>query len=127
MATTSSDPTLALGFQSNSSATWGADSKSAPLIGPLVGLPTTLGIHGTGFFGTDTFGIGGDASTGLTIQGQNVIGVNASSYYVGSLGLGMGTNNATLLGTLFNQKMIPSISYGYTAGALYREYLPPTP
>ncbi len=119
MATTSSDPTLAEGFQWNASATWGPGSKPAP----LTGLPVTLGIHDTGLYGTDTFGIGGDASAGLTLQGQDVIGVNASSFYIGSLGLGMGSDNSSLLGTLFNQKMIPSISYGYTAGAFYREYL----
>ena len=118
LATISSNPTLADGFQWNSSATWGAGSKSAP----LTGLPLALGIHDSGLFGTDSLGIGADASTGLTLSGQKVIGVNASSYYIGSLGLGMGADNSSLLGTLFNQKMIPSISYGYTAGAFYREY-----
>ena len=118
LATTSSNPSLALGYQWSDSSSWGTNSKTQP----IVGLPLTLGIHDLGLYGTETLGIGADPDTDLTLQGEQVVGVNATSFYIGSLGLGMRADNSSLLGTLFNQKMIPSISYGYTAGALYREY-----
>ena len=119
MATISTNPSLAQGYQYNVSTSWGAGPKTQPILG----LPLILGIHDVGLYGTETVGIGADANTGLTLQGEHVVGVNASSFYIGSLGLGMGPDNSSLLGALFNQKMTPSFSYGYTAGALYREYL----
>lgn len=118
LETTSKNPWLAQGYMHNASSSWSTDSKTQP----ITGLPLTLGIHDVGLYGTETVGIGADAHTGLTLQGEQVVGVNASSFYIGSLGLAMTSDNSSLLETLYNQKMIPSVSYGYTAGALYGEY-----
>ena len=120
MPVTATSPYLAQGFQWNSSSTWGTGSKVSPIGG-------NLGVVATGLYGTDTVGVGVDNTTGLTLTGGHVVGVNASSFYIGTLGLAAGMDNSSMLSQLFKQKMIPSLSYGYTAGALYRKYLSSLP
>ena len=122
METLSTNPSLAEGYQYNVSSSWGTNSKTQP----ITGLPLTLGIHNNGLYGTETVGFGVDANNGLTVQNLPVVGVNASSFYIGSLGMGMRADNSSFLGSLVNQKVIPSVSFGYTAGAIYSKYIKPS-
>ena len=59
--------------------------------------------------------------------------INTTEYWLGTIGLGVETLNftdssqLTFLSTLANnQSVIPSLSYGYTAGAYYRESCHPS-
>ena len=85
-----------------------------------------LGIASSGEYGLDTVGLGVEATTGLTSNQNVVAGVMAEPFYLGTLGLkrfnATGVNStASLMTQLKNENMIPSLSYGYTAGALYRK------
>ena len=89
---------------------------------------TYLGILSNGQYGTDTVGLGVEAATGLTSNHNVVGGVLAEPYYLGQIGL-KSSNTTTVNGTasfmaqLKNDNLIPSLSYGYTAGAIYRKSL----
>ena len=88
-----------------------------------------LGIASTGQYGLDTVGLGVEAATGLTSSQSVVAGVSTKPFYLGQVGL-KASNTTTVNGTasfltqLKNAKVIPSLSYGYTAGAIYRELSP---
>lgn len=84
-----------------------------------------LGVTGAADYGLDTVSIG-DA---ISVPEQIVGIVNSTEFLLGSLGLGVipsnftSENQATFLSSMVeNQSAIPSHSYGYTAGAYYREY-----
>ena len=87
---------------------------------------TYLGILSNGQYGLDTVGLGAEAATGLTSNHNAVAGVLAEPYYLGQIGLKY-SNTTTVNGTasfmahLRNENLIPSLSYGYTAGAIYRK------
>lgn len=83
-----------------------------------------LGVTGAADYGLDTISIG-DA---ISVPEQIVGIVNSTEFLLGSLGLGVipsnfsSKNQATFLSSMVeNQSVIPSHSYGYTAGAYYRE------
>lgn len=86
-----------------------------------------LGNTGLGYYGLDTVSLDDVTS----VPDQIVAVVNATEYWVGSLGLGVqntrfsGSENISpLLSSLIEKRNdIPSRSYGYTAGAYYRKYL----
>ena len=85
-----------------------------------------LGIASKGEYGLDTVGLGVEATTGLTSNQNVVAGVLTEPFYLGQLGLrrsnATGVNStASLMTQLKNENMIPSLSYGYTAGAIYRK------
>jgi len=79
-------------------------------------------------FGFDTITLGWQGSDAPTLKNQLVAGFATKDFYLGSLGLTPRITNTTnfttaaqgLLGTLRSQKIIPSASYGYTAGAYYK-------
>ncbi|KIX00049.1 uncharacterized protein Z518_10976 [Rhinocladiella mackenziei CBS 650.93] len=85
---------------------------------------TQLGYSGSGYYGLDTVYLDDVYSA----PGQIVAVVNSTDQWLGSLGLGVqqtrfgGTENyLPLLSSLVeNGSLIPSHSYGYTAGAFYR-------
>ena len=110
----------ASGFQANQSTTWTAGGEHQLMT------ESYLGIASKGEYGLDTVGLGVEATAGLT-SNQNVIaGVLAEPFYLGQLGLkrsnATGLNStASLMTQLKNENMIPSLSYGYTAGAIYRK------
>ena len=90
-----------------------------------------LGYSDNATYGLDTLALGlTNASGSPQIQSQVVAAFATDDYYVGLFGLGhqgvnfseYSTPNATFLTTLKEQNMIPSLSWGYTAGAIYREY-----
>lgn len=81
-----------------------------------------------GLFGFDTLGLqvlGGD---NISLSQQVVVGINTTHFVRGNLGLalrsiifGDTTTSPSFLQSLKDSKLIPSLSYGYTAGASYRK------
>lgn len=80
-------------------------------------------------FGLDTVSlVAGNATTGLTLQSQVVGAIAANTFYNGVFGLNHQPSNFTtlnnpqpsFLSSLKSQNLIPSLSWGYTAGASYR-------
>lgn len=71
-------------------------------------------------------GLGVDPSAGFTLSKTVVAGISTEPFYLGKLGLkssrstGLNDTTATFMSQLKTQNLIPSLSYGYAAGALYR-------
>ena len=81
-----------------------------------------------GSYGYDTIGLLGKAgANNISVNHQVIAGLITEAFYVGSLGLSnqainfgdSGDSSPSLLTSLKNENLIPSISYGYTAGASY--------
>jgi hypothetical protein len=114
-----------LGFQVNASSTW-------ELIGLYeIGVNRDLGYTGNGISGYDTIGLGKNSVTDAVFLRKQALTAYASpKLWVGHLGLGIKEMtfrqnervNSTLL-SLKNDGVIPSLSFGYTAGAPYRRFL----
>lgn len=105
-------------FLSNESSTW-TDVGLYEL-----GHNVELGDDGVGYYGYDNIAL--DEQTSVPDQ---VIGiVNTTDSWLGTLGLGIITTNFTdkpalsfISSLVQNQSLIPSHSYGYTAGANHRK------
>ena len=117
------NPVTATGFQFNQSSTW-------TMIGnhTLQG-NTNLSDAGNGLYGTDIVALGPNPDAKLAPGRQSTVaGIAAQPYYLGLLGLRPSSNSrfdnasSSLLTLLKNQNQIPSLSFGYAAGAAYREY-----
>ena len=112
------NPMSAQGFMSNISSSWSTQGTHS--------IHSNATVSTLGQYGLDTVGLGSDASTGLTIQSSIVAGIPAAPYYLGELGLkpsnaaGPTDGRQSLSTMLVSQGMIPSSSFGYSAGALYR-------
>ena len=86
---------------------------------------TQLGDSGYALYGLDNV----DLSDEITVSSQIVAILNSTEFWLGSLGLGIQssrfegtTNQLTFLSSLGETEgLIPSHSYGYTAGAYYRK------
>lgn len=115
------------GFQTNQSSTW-----SAIGIFDLIG-EKGLNYTGNGQYGYDNVGPGSSisstsGSSSLDLPQQVVAGIATNEFYLGVLGLGPKPANFTssndptksYMRTLADQNLIPSLSFGYTAGARYR-------
>lgn len=115
------DGKVATGFQVNASSTWNS-----------IGLYTLdlggrLGLDGNGLYGLEKVGLQLQNSGGLALEGQVVAGIATKNFYLGIFGLGPKPSNFTnydnplpsFIRNLKDKRMIPSISYGYTAGAAY--------
>ena len=118
-------PAAALGFWAGLSSTWNAISNTT-----LRTNDNPLAIPGNGSFGMDTVGLGPTPEVGLSVSQKTVVaGVPTGSSYLGLLGLQpsnssrFNQSSPSLLTTLMNDGLIPSTSYGYTAGAIYSRYL----
>ena len=81
-------------------------------------------------FGLDTISLGASNDTaGTELQSQVVAFLGANTFYNGVFGLNHQASNFSTLSdpqpsfinTLKSQSLIPSLSYGYTAGASYRK------
>ena len=115
------------GFQSNESSTW------APVgIYTLSPHGERMGYTGNGDFGLDVVALGESGADELELPGQVVAAIADKDYFLGHFGLGALPSNFTsfndpasnYLATLADRKIIPSLSYGYTAGAAWRERAP---
>lgn len=110
------------GFMGNASSTW----NQIGLYG--VNQESNLGISGTAEFGTDVVSLnGGNSSGGVSLPSQIVGSVPDKAYFLGAVGLSArpsqfssGANSKkSLIENLYDAKLIPSVSFGYTAGAYY--------
>ncbi|KAK5136863.1 hypothetical protein LTR08_001785 [Meristemomyces frigidus] len=113
------------GFQTNSSSSW-------ETIG-IYGLSTEQPLFGSsndGLYGLDTVAsqsVKPGSIVSHDLSSQTVAGISSADFWLGSLGLGTATGNFTvqnenipsMLDTLYNQSLIPSLSFGYAAGAGY--------
>jgi len=87
-----------------------------------------LGLFGNGYYGFDTINPGLPGSGLPTVQNQVIAGIGTNDFWLGSLGLSPYPFNfsdfsepqPSLLSTFFNQSLIPSLSWSYTAGAYYK-------
>lgn len=105
-------------FQSNASSTW-ADQGAYAL-----GLDPQLGFNGSGIYGFDNVSL----SDSIAVPSQVVGVINTTDYWLGFFGLGVEPTNFTsvdkptfLDSMVETMSLIPSHSYGYTAGAFYRK------
>lgn len=83
-------------------------------------------------YGFDTVGIDLNNATGAPTLDEQIVGVfENNDFYLGLFGLSREPTNFTnfttphpsFLASLKNRSMIPSLSWGYTAGAHYREFI----
>lgn len=87
------------------------------------------GNKNNGTYGFDTLGLmGQEGAADVIVENQVVAGISTDTFYLGSLGLSpknvsfaQSQDSAdSLLTSLKAQGLIPSLSFGYTAGARYR-------
>jgi hypothetical protein len=95
----------------------------------LIGLGANFGLTGNGKFGSDTVGLDtGAGANAINIDKQAVVAYATSDVWVGQLGLSKWALNMSdtvtphsFLSRLKEGGHIPSLSFGYQAGAFYRE------
>lgn len=84
----------------------------------------------TALLGNDTLRLGAAGNTGPSLTNQVIFGIaDDRKYYLGMLGLSQVSTSLSkgemgqpsLITSLRDQNIIPSLSFGYTAGAPYRE------
>lgn len=111
------------GFQVNVSSTWSTIGQYQ------VETESRLNITAPGIFGYDKVALGPAAeSTLLSLDHQVVAGLAETNYWMGHIPLGIPDSSFSSLSQsidsfihqLRNQTKIPSMSFGYTAGAKYR-------
>lgn len=95
-----------------------------------LGLDSQLGFDGNGTYGYDNIALSDVIS--VPSQTVGVINFNTTDYWLGFFGLGVEPTNFTdidkpsfLDSMVENQSLVPSHSYGYTAGAHYRKLRSP--
>ncbi|KAF2828652.1 acid protease [Ophiobolus disseminans] len=110
------------GFQPKNSGTWHE-------IGIYrVAAREELRYDASGLYGLESLGLMIANSGGPTLQSQVVAGVVNPKFWVGRLGMDVKPSNfsefdnpqRSLIKTLKEENHIPSLSYGYTAGAYYK-------
>lgn len=93
-------------------------------------LEKLLGLEGNGLFGWDEMGLGLPGEEGPSLQSTIIGTLVTSNFWMGHLGLHPKPTNfsafedpvPSFMTQLFTQKSIPSLSFGYTAGAEYRTF-----
>ncbi|KAL8703927.1 MAG: hypothetical protein Q9201_002907 [Fulgogasparrea decipioides] len=93
-----------------------------------LGNERNLGIYANGLFGNDTLGLGIQGSGGPTLTDQVIATIGTQDIYVGMFAVnpkrtnftGITDGQASHMTALKQQNLIPSVSFGYTAGAPYR-------
>lgn len=92
-----------------------------------MGIRPELGFDANALYGLDTVGLQVANSGGPTLDSMVVGGVAEPTIFVGQFGLSPKPSNFSELNSpqpsfiqkLRDEKKIPSVSYGYTAGAYY--------
>lgn len=113
------------GFMANRSKTWHEIGIYDTMLRP------DLNFSGNGLYGQDTVGLMAPNSGGPVLEKTVVAAVANKNIFVGVFGLSpkpanfSDLNNPTpvFIKELRNQNKIPSLSYGYTAGASYSKRL----
>jgi hypothetical protein len=114
-------------FAINQSSTWVQNNQTANGIFGLVA-EDILGYSGNGLYGYDTVGLGYPGSGVPTMDQQVVAGIATDDFYMGIFGLAPPPSNFTdynhpvpsYMSNMKANNLIPSLSYGYTAGNQYR-------
>ena len=108
-------------FNPNSSSTWSEHGNFE------LSTEQNLNLSAVATLGNDTLGLGIQGSGGPILQDQVIGGYTDDDFYLGFFGVNSapinftgGQTQASYLTTLFDQKLIPSITFGYTAGNQYR-------
>ena len=112
------------GFLVNSSSTWNNNGLYEVI------LDRFLGYQNNALYGYDNVGLQVENSGGLDLKNQTVAGIATKDFYLGLFGLAPEPTNfssfadpkPSFMTTLKDQKKIPSLSYGYTAGAKYGSF-----
>ena len=110
-------------FNPNSSSTWSQYGFFA------LNAEQNLGSSSSGRYGNDTVGLGIQGSGGPSLPNQVVAAYSTDDFYLGFFGVDPASTNftqqeqgvASYMTTLKNQNLIPSLSFGYTAGNKYRQ------
>ncbi|KAL9586866.1 MAG: hypothetical protein Q9212_000610 [Teloschistes hypoglaucus] len=113
-------------FAQDSSTTWSNVGDFE--LGVELNLRNYSGNQDSGNYGFDTLALGYQGSGGPTVDHSVVAGISTKDFYLGSIGLSSQPINFTtfdnpspsLLSQLKTSNQIPSLSYGYSAGAPYR-------
>ena len=93
-----------------------------------MGAEENLGSTSNARYGNDTVGLGIQGSGGPSLPNQIVAAYSTDDFYLGFFGVNPDSTNftqqeqgrASYMTTLKNQNLIPSLSFGYTAGNKYR-------
>ena len=108
-------------FNPNTSSTWSQYGFYA------LGAEQNLGSTSSARYGNDTVGLGIQGSGGPVLPDQIVAAFSTDDFYLGYIGVNPASTTlqqeqqkVSYLTTLKNQNMIPSLSFGYTAGNQYR-------
>ncbi|KAL9126598.1 MAG: hypothetical protein Q9217_004372 [Psora testacea] len=109
-------------FNPNSSTTWEQQGSYQ------LGFDQSLGLNVPGVFGNDTLGLGIQGSGGPMLEDQIIAAYTSQDLYLGMFGLNPSSTNfsatdqgrPSYMSTLKSQNLIPSLSFGYTAGNQYR-------
>lgn len=106
-------------FYPNESKTWEDQGSYA------LGLDTQLGFDGNGVYGFDDIAFNDQ----ISVPSQMIGVINTTDDWLGFFGLGVEPTNFTsadkptfLDSIVENQSLVPSHSYGYTAGAHYSKF-----
>lgn len=111
-------------FYTNESSTW--DYKGLYSLW----IEQNLDYAGNAYFGFDTVGLGGIGEGGPTVKNMTVGQFAVEDFWLGVLGLNPKPTNwssfldwsPSYMTTLKEENLIPSVSFGYTAGAPYRKH-----
>ena len=117
-------------YDSTKSSSWNVNALYALAAETNLGDPYS-GDNEIGDYGYDTIGIPGQSGVAdISVDHQVIAAITPDTYYLGNLGLssqnitfsaGASDTSPSLLGSLRNENLIPSLSFGYTAGASYRK------
>ncbi|EMD86458.1 hypothetical protein COCC4DRAFT_193842 [Bipolaris maydis ATCC 48331] len=88
-----------------------------------------LGLTGNGLYGFDSVGLGMRGDSGPLVANTTIGTLVTSNFWLGHIGVHAKPTNfssfddpvPSYIMDLFDQKSIPSLSFGYTAGAQYRD------
>jgi len=114
-------------YNYTASSTWISNLANASNNIYELGLVSSLGLIGNGRYGFDDITLGFQGSGGPTLKNQTIAGIAAKEFFMGLFGLTARPSNFTnydnpipsYMENLRNQSMIPSLSWGYTAGNQY--------
>ncbi|KAA8570286.1 hypothetical protein EYC84_002593 [Monilinia fructicola] len=126
------DPGTCLGsrglkFNSNTSTTWAPNTINPGGVFALE-VESNLDLSGNGNYGNDTLMLGSPGSELPSLSSQVLATITTHDFWLGLFGLNPAPTNfssktelvPSYMSNLKSQGHIPSLSYGYTAGAYYR-------